>query len=183
MNTFQERLKFGHDAEDVFEMALQQQIFPNKGYKRFTFEMLRDKYGWNVTECQQYTKVHGDFHVTLPDDKKMFFDVKGTEKISETSLMEAKEGLVFAMNMHVSRDHCFFLMKNDMLVKAIQDNSKEVKLPGNGDKGYAIYAAMEFPGIRLWKELPRKILSLKKRLRKEEVKRKEREALLATLAP
>lgn len=186
MKSFQDRLKFGTEAEDIFELMLKEQILPNKGYERFTFEYLQEKHGWNIRDCQNFTKVHGDFHVDVLSaeasskkgwgesympDGKYYFDVKGTEKVSETSLMEATEGLIFAMNFHISRDHCFFLPKSQYLVEAIKNRSKEVTL-ASGDKGYSIYAAEELSSYRVWTKIPRKVLSLKNRLRKE-IARKE----------
>mgnify|MGYP001233874256 CR=1 FL=1 len=162
MNTFQQRLKYGEEAEDVFEEMLKQQIFPNKGYERLRFETLRDKHGWNVTECQKYTRINGDFRVVGENWLDLYFDVKGTEKISETSLSEARKDLIFAMNFHVSREHCFFLRKEDTAA-IIRSVSKKIKLP-SGDDGYSIFAAQDCPQHRMYIELPRKVLSLKKRI-------------------
>lgn len=165
MTTFQQRLKYGEEAEDIFEEMLKQQIFPNKGYERLRFETLRDKYGWNVTESQKYTRINGDFRVVDENWNELYFDVKGTEKVSMTSLSEARQGLIFAMNFHVSREHCFFLQKDEPTMRAIHGNSKKIKLP-SGDDGYSIFAAQDCTQFRLYTELPRKVLSLKKRIKK-----------------
>ena len=165
MNHFQLRLKFGEEAENLFEEVLKLQILPNKGYERFTFQSLRDKHGWNSVECQKFTKVNGDFKVIGQDDEELFFDVKGTEKLSLDSLEFAREDLIFAMNFHLRREHCFFFRKSDVANK-IKNVCKKVKLP-SGDDGFSIWAAQDFPQERLYTELPRKILSLKKKLRKK----------------
>ena len=164
MMTFQQRLKYGEEAEDIFEEMLKQQIFPNKGYERLRFETLRDKHGWNVTECQKYTRINGDFRVVDENWNELYFDVKGTEKISEASLTAARDDLIFAMNFHITREHCFFFPKTPT-INSIRGSSKKIKL-SSGDDGYSIFAAQDFPQLRLYTDLPRKVLSLKKRIKK-----------------
>lgn len=164
--SFADRLKIGTDAEDFFELILKDQIFPNKTYERFDFEKLKDKYGWNTQECREYTRKNGDFRVIDENYNVIYVDVKSTSKISETSLKTAADGLVFAMNFSIDRDHCFFLKKDQTLHYTIAMKSKPLTL-SSGDRGYSIFALEDCPKHRIYHDLPRKILSIKKRLRKE----------------
>lgn len=156
LSTKRKRIGSGRMGESTVVVAGRLGIFKNVGISLMPM--------CDVKGSSRANQINGDVIWILHDDfKPIFVDVKATNRVSENSLEELRDGNYFAFGMYmIDPGHEYFVVKKtDNFVKWVKNHCAYEQIVSEDDKAYKMYTidyqhfclSMEEHGLEQLKDL------------------------------